>query len=99
MEQVTGSSLFPGWFSKWVLDFAAENGAVIISPDYRLLPEIKGRDILSDLRAFWSWVQSGGPQRHLAAVGQSKVSLDITRLLLLGESAGRPPLTKPPTTV
>lgn len=86
---MTGSSLFPGWFSKWVLDFAQENGAVIISPDYRLLPEVKGRDIMNDLRAFWRWVHGGGLQRHLLVAGQSDLTLDMSRTLLLGESAGR----------
>lgn len=64
---------------------------MIISPDYRLLPEVKGRDILDDLGAFWRWVHGGGPQRHLAAVAQSGVLMDMTRMLLLGESAGEPP--------
>ncbi|KAJ4248776.1 hypothetical protein NW762_012614 [Fusarium torreyae] len=85
---VTGSSLFPAWFSKWVLDFAEEHNAIIISPNYRLLPEVKGRDIIQDMANFWAWVHSGGPERHLASMGQSRVKLNISQSLLVGESAG-----------
>ncbi|RBR13215.1 hypothetical protein FVER53590_09903 [Fusarium verticillioides] len=85
---ITGSSLFPAWFSKWVLDFAEEQDAVIISPNYRLLPEVKGWDIIHDMGNFWNWVHCGGPSRHLAAIGQQKLQLDLIRTLLVGESAG-----------
>ncbi|KAF5647839.1 uncharacterized protein FTJAE_1522 [Fusarium tjaetaba] len=86
---ITGSSLFPAWFSKWVLDFAEEQDAVIISPNYRLLPEVKGRDIIHDMGNFWNWLHSGGPSsRHFAAIGQQKLQLDLIRTLVVGESAG-----------
>ncbi|KAJ3532420.1 hypothetical protein NM208_g8446 [Fusarium decemcellulare] len=85
---ITGSSLFPAWFSKWILDFAEEHDAIIISPNYRLLPEVKGRDIMEDMANFWSWVQSGGPVRHLASVGRSNVGMNLSHTLLVGESAG-----------
>ncbi|KAI1359607.1 Alpha/Beta hydrolase protein [Xylaria arbuscula] len=85
---VTGSSLFPAWFSKWVLDWAEAQSAIIISPDYRLLPEVKGVDILRDIEAFWKWFHSDGPSRHLASVGRHDITLNKNQLLLLGESAG-----------
>ncbi|KAI9150867.1 beta-lactamase [Paramyrothecium foliicola] len=85
---VTGSSLFPAWFSKWILDFAEEQSAVIISPNYRLLPEVKGKDILEDMRCFWQWFDAGGCQKYLNSIGLNDIELDIDRLLLLGESAG-----------
>lgn len=64
------------------------HGAVIISPNYRLLPEVKGIDILNDFRNFWSWFSSGSPQQHLENVGRSDVHLDLDKHLLIGESAG-----------
>ncbi|KAL9575745.1 hypothetical protein ACKAV7_000102 [Fusarium commune] len=85
---ITGSSLFPAWFSKWVLDFAEEQDAVIISPNYRLLPEVKGRDIINDMGNFWSWVHSGGPTRHLESISNHNLQLNLKRTLLVGESAG-----------
>ncbi|KAK2771989.1 carboxylesterase 3 [Colletotrichum kahawae] len=85
---VTGSSLFPAWFTTWILDYAELHGAVIVSPDYRLLPEAKGVDILQDLNNFWSWLGGGGVEHSLASVGLSNIKLDLDRLLVVGESAG-----------
>ncbi|KAG7407191.1 hypothetical protein Forpe1208_v012562 [Fusarium oxysporum f. sp. rapae] len=85
---IAGSSLYPAWFFKWELDFAQEQDAVIISPNYRLLPEAKGRDIIDDMASFWAWVSSGGPSRHLAKIRDQKLQLNLSRTLLVGESAG-----------
>ncbi|KAH7121539.1 Alpha/Beta hydrolase protein [Dactylonectria macrodidyma] len=85
---VAGSSLFPAWFSKWILDFAEQHDAVIVSPNYRLLPEVKGRDIMHDMANFWTWLQSDGPDCHLSSVGWSYVELNLSQILLVGESAG-----------
>jgi acetyl esterase/lipase len=91
--QVTGSSLFPGWFSNWILLYAVKVGAIIVSPNYRLLPEVRGRDILDDMRAFWAWFHAAGPQRHLVSVGREDIKLqtDNEKHLLIGESAGTHP--------
>jgi acetyl esterase/lipase len=80
--------LYPAWFFKWELDFAQEQDAVILSPNYRLLPEAKGRDVIDDMASFWAWVYSGGPSRHLAKIRDQKLQLNLSRTLLLGESAG-----------
>ncbi|KAF3805050.1 hypothetical protein GCG54_00005795 [Colletotrichum gloeosporioides] len=85
---VTGSSLFPAWFTTWILDYAEFHDAVIVSPDYHLLPEAKGVDILQDLSNFWSWLSSGGVEHSLASVGLSNIKLDLDQLLVVGESAG-----------
>jgi acetyl esterase/lipase len=79
--------VFPAWFSKWILDYAELHSAVIISPDYRLLPEVKGTDILDDMAAFWTWFHKGGPSGILQQSGYRE-KLDPSKLLLLGESAG-----------
>lgn len=60
---------------------------MIISPNYRLLPEAKGVDILQDLNNFWSWL-STGVEQSLASVGLSNIKLDLGQLLVVGESAG-----------
>jgi acetyl esterase/lipase len=79
--------VFPAWFSKWILDYAELHSAIIVSPDYRLLPEATGADILDDMKAFWSWFHDGGPAQTLSRLGYS-VPLDTSKVLLLGESAG-----------
>jgi acetyl esterase/lipase len=80
--------LYPDWFSKWALDYAEAHGAVIICPNYRLVPEVKAKDVIDDMKEFWAWFRADGAQKHLASIGRSDVSLDVDRLLLMGESAG-----------
>ncbi|KAF7591461.1 hypothetical protein BBP40_001507 [Aspergillus hancockii] len=36
---IAGYSLFPPFFNPWYLELAQEHSAIIVSPDYRLLPE------------------------------------------------------------
>jgi acetyl esterase/lipase len=64
-----------------------ENEGIIVSADYRLLPTANGiADVAEDLEDFWKWSRSELPavlDRH--APGQS---LDYSRLLLVGGSAG-----------
>lgn len=64
------------------------HGAVIVSPNYRLLPEARGLDILEDMRAFWAWMDAGSAQRYLDGMDGS-IKLDASRTLLVGESAGK----------
>jgi hypothetical protein len=84
---VYGHSLFAPFFSPWVLKLALENSAVVISPDYRLLPSANGvADVLEDLEDFWQWTRS-----HLPEVLEHHApghSTDLSRLLLTGNSAG-----------
>lgn len=61
---------------------------MIVSPNYRLLPEARGLDILQDMRAFWGWMDNGGAQDYLNEL-RSNVMLDASRTLLVGESAGK----------
>lgn len=59
-------------------------------PNYRLLPEHTGADVLSDLADFWTWLHS--PQflsfltsRHTSLAA---TDLDLSRVLAVGDSAG-----------
>ncbi|XHF96374.1 hypothetical protein AWENTII_000011 [Aspergillus wentii] len=45
----SGSSLFPGFFNPWYIELAERYGAIIISPNYRLLPESSIEDTLEDI--------------------------------------------------
>ncbi|KAJ5097064.1 alpha/beta-hydrolase [Penicillium angulare] len=85
---VTGSSRYAPWFSTWILEYALENNAIIVSPNYRLLPEANGKDILDDMNTFWDWLHAGGASQCLKEAGHLNIIPDIGRILLLGESAG-----------
>lgn len=55
LAKVTGSSMFLGIWPPWLLDYAAAQSAITVSPNYRKLPESNGTDLVEDLDAFWSW--------------------------------------------
>ncbi|KAF4629656.1 hypothetical protein G7Y89_g8490 [Cudoniella acicularis] len=69
-----------------VIEFALSHKAVIISPDYRLLPEANGTDILADVQAFSQWVHDelSTILRH----HHPDVTLNLDQVLAFGESAG-----------
>ncbi|KAK0948056.1 hypothetical protein LTR29_000580 [Friedmanniomyces endolithicus] len=62
-----------------------QHGAVVITVDYRLLPEAKGIEILNDVKAFYAWLAKPGTLTSLLPAG---VEMDIDNLLVTGESAG-----------
>ncbi|KAK8133289.1 hypothetical protein PG999_001462 [Apiospora kogelbergensis] len=66
------------------IELALSRDAIIISPDYRLLPEAIGSDILEDVRDFWLWVSHELPA--LSASWHARPDLDS--LACCGESAG-----------
>lgn len=82
-----GHALFAPFFAKWVDKLALKNDAVIISPDYRLLPSANGlQDILEDVEDGWQWSKN-----QLPAIMREKfpgIELDFGRIMLVGGSAG-----------
>lgn len=85
---VNAHSLFAPFFPIWSLKLALKYKAIIVSPDYRLLPSKNGvADVLEDLEDFWQWSRSDTFAKMLQhrSLGYS---LDLSRLLLTGSSAG-----------
>jgi acetyl esterase/lipase len=68
------------------LELAILQSAIVISPDYRLLPEANGADILADVEAFWTWMRDDLPS--IADQESWHVSPDLNRIACVGESAG-----------
>ena len=58
----------------------------MLSPDYRLLPESSGHEILEDVRDFWTWVHECLPA-ELEKLGLG-VKVDPSKIAAGGESAG-----------
>ncbi|KXS98003.1 hypothetical protein AC578_8761 [Pseudocercospora eumusae] len=79
----TGHRLFADWFGDWTLDLALRHSAIVISPDYRLMPESKGVDILQDARDFYTWLFKNASQTL-----PSGIDSDLSKILVTGESAG-----------
>ncbi|CAG8025179.1 unnamed protein product [Penicillium salamii] len=84
---VTGDSLFMDWWSHWVTDLAIESNAIMISPNYRLLPSVTSAQIYEDINDFWTWVHSS-KFTDLLAAHSTPTEADLNRILTAGESAG-----------
>ncbi|KAL5408527.1 hypothetical protein PMIN06_001958 [Paraphaeosphaeria minitans] len=63
------------------------NNAITVLPNYRLVPESSGADILEDLADFWSWFNDNGVDKYLTSQNVN-VDLDYKHLLVSGDSAG-----------
>ncbi|KAJ7583862.1 Alpha/Beta hydrolase protein [Mycena floridula] len=83
---VLGARLIPDWFAQWYIDYALKHSAIIITADYRLLPEAKGKDLLEDLDDLWKWLHDDFPT--FLAESAPGFSPDLTRILSTGDSAG-----------
>ncbi|KAI9050808.1 hypothetical protein LZ554_004927 [Drepanopeziza brunnea f. sp. 'monogermtubi'] len=84
---VTGSSLYEDWFPLWVLELAAAENAIVVSANYRLLPESTGMDVMEDLDDLWAYLHSSLPD----VLKKSKiegVGVDLERIITAGDSAG-----------
>ncbi|KAF2093203.1 alpha/beta-hydrolase [Rhizodiscina lignyota] len=73
------------WFRTWLLDFCAREGVILVSPDYRFIPESTGYDMMEDVRDFWMWVKM-----HLKdeVINILPIDIDLDRIAVTGESAG-----------
>lgn len=82
----TGTAAYPDWFAGYFVPFIQRNSAITILPNYRLIPEHTGDDILADIATFWTWFREELPS-YLASKNAS-ISPDFTKVLVSGESAG-----------
>ncbi|KAI7969143.1 hypothetical protein EIK77_006048 [Talaromyces pinophilus] len=85
--QIQGDSLVPELFPRWLLDLALNHNAIIISGNYRLMPEATGLQILEDVEDLWTYIHSP----TLASLLHSRpipIELDLDRLIVVGDSAG-----------
>ncbi|EFY85816.1 hypothetical protein MAC_08128 [Metarhizium acridum CQMa 102] len=55
---VMGDSLYLPFYPQWLTDLALAHGAIIISPNYRLLPEATTPQIFQDMADFWTYIHS-----------------------------------------
>src|SRR6516165_10798724 len=68
-----------GDVTRFLLAFAKSKGCAVVSIDYRLAPETKLPDIISDIEEAFRW---------LAGDGAKQFHLDPRRIVVVGESAG-----------
>lgn len=61
--------------------------AVVISPNYRVMPEALSKDIYEDVEDLWTWVHST-TLTNLLAAHSTPAELDLDRIFTFGGSAG-----------
>ncbi|KAH8591248.1 Alpha/Beta hydrolase protein [Bisporella sp. PMI_857] len=83
---MVGDKLFAPWFPMWLAQLAESQEAIIVTPNYRLIPEAKVVQILDDVKDFWSWLHSS-LLSEVANIDRS-ISLDLSKVAVAGESAG-----------
>ncbi|KXX75850.1 Tuliposide A-converting enzyme 2, chloroplastic [Madurella mycetomatis] len=86
---VCGTNPEPFFLVDWIRDLAYSAGAILLSPAYRLVPESKAVDSLTDVADFWAWLHHH--DRPLSSVIHpllSHVTPDFSRVATVGESAG-----------
>ncbi|KAI0024134.1 alpha/beta-hydrolase [Xylariomycetidae sp. FL0641] len=69
-----------GFIAPWILSLALAHNAVIVAPDYRLLPQASWTDALDDMRSSWGWVSAG--------LCSLLPEVDLQSTACVGESAG-----------
>ncbi|KAL4866227.1 hypothetical protein BDV12DRAFT_138336 [Aspergillus spectabilis] len=84
---VMGDSLYSAFSPRWLSDIALKYDAVLLTANYRLLPQATGLDIYDDVEDFWAWLHSPALQ-DLLEKHTTPVDVDLTRILVVGESAG-----------
>ncbi len=77
-----------GMYAPWVMDYALAYEAVVVSPNYRLLPESSGLQIMEDLSDFWNWAQDD-LQAFVSGRLDGGVEVDMSKILVQGESSGK----------
>jgi acetyl esterase/lipase len=82
-----GDSLYMLFYPHWLTDLALAHNAIIVSPNYRLLPEATTPQIFQDVSDFWTYLHSSTLTNFLSSQSPP-VEVDLSRVLLVGDSAG-----------
>ncbi|ROV95018.1 hypothetical protein VMCG_08355 [Cytospora schulzeri] len=83
---IVGHRMYEGWFASWQVELALARDAIIITPDYRLIPESNAADVMKDAEDFWEWLHEKLPS--IAKAQAWHAGPDLTKIASVGESAG-----------
>jgi len=80
--------LSPMLFNPWILELAKQQEAIVVTANYRLLPQSNGMDILSDVDSLIGWLSTGLNPLLESQKEFPGLRADTSRVLVVGESAG-----------
>lgn len=73
----------PDWLASHMIQFALSKHAIIISADYRLLPEASGSEMLTDICvSLWEWMLNSFPA--IVSKAHPGMTPDLTRIMATG---------------
>ncbi|KAL4899926.1 hypothetical protein BDW74DRAFT_162707, partial [Aspergillus multicolor] len=84
---VMADSLYHDFWPQWISDLALSQNAIIVSPNYRFMPQATGLEIYDDTEDFWGWLKSPAFSDLLSAHSSPAIA-DLDRIIVSGESAG-----------
>ncbi|RDW92725.1 uncharacterized protein DSM5745_00047 [Aspergillus mulundensis] len=84
---VMADSLYHDFWPQWLSDLALSHNAIIVSPNYRLMPQATSLEIYDDIEDFWAWLKSPAFS-GLLSTHNTPTQADLDRILVSGESAG-----------
>ena len=61
------------WFAAHLLRLASSCNAIILAPNYRLMPTASGSAILSDVSSFWNWFRASC---YPSSISQTSISFN-----------------------
>ncbi|KAE8336771.1 hypothetical protein BDV24DRAFT_178170 [Aspergillus arachidicola] len=70
-----------------IAGYTQEHLAIIVSPNYRLLPEASVLEVLEDVEDHWQWLHQSLPML-LQRETNGTVKADLSRIMTTGDSAG-----------
>ncbi|KLO07238.1 alpha/beta-hydrolase [Schizopora paradoxa] len=88
---VGGQRDYAPWCTGWLLSLALQHNAVIVAPDYRVIPESTVLDLLDDLDDFMQWIEKDLPSeiQNSTRSGDGKyLDVDPAKTLIAGDSGG-----------
>ena len=85
-EKVTGKALHKAHFAVHLIEFAVISGAIIVAPNYRLMPEHTGHEILEDIDSICNWIKPN--LQRLVTERLRHIQVDLSRIMVTGDSAG-----------
>jgi acetyl esterase/lipase len=83
---ITGSRMYEPWWPKWLIQLAQSQGAMIVAPDFRLMPEASPSDVMDDVASFWMWYSRRFPGISAAEAWDTRP--DLGRTICAGQSSG-----------
>ncbi|KAF2686024.1 alpha/beta-hydrolase [Lentithecium fluviatile CBS 122367] len=84
----TGAANYVPWDAQYIADLAREVKAVVVSFNYRLLPYVNGRGLMSDVDDALNYIHAKTGLQDFLSREAPSIRIDRSKVMVTGESAG-----------